>query len=125
MTETELARKTRHQPQESVGTAPAAQHPPNQDQEARPATDLKPLFATVLPLAFSQFPNLQFERILKIETAVVATKLPSRSLKVSRERVDPNAFDVLTKLKHAGFQAFLVGGCVRDLLLTPHPRTLT
>ena len=59
---------------------------------------------------------------MKIETAVVATKLPSRSLKVSRERVDPNAFDVLTKLKHAGFQAFLVGGCVRDLLLDATPK---
>ena len=58
---------------------------------------------------------------MKIETAV-ATKLSSRSLKVYREQVDPNAFDVLTKLKEAGFQAFLVGGCVRDLLLNAAPK---
>ena len=58
---------------------------------------------------------------MKIATAV-ATKLASRPLKVSREKVDPNAFDVLTKLKGAGFQALLVGGCVRDLLLGAVPK---
>ena len=58
---------------------------------------------------------------MKIATAI-ATKLASRPLKVSREKVDPNAFDVVTKLKSAGFQALLVGGCVRDLLLGAKPK---
>ena len=58
---------------------------------------------------------------MKTETAV-ATKLASRPLKVSREKVDPHAFDVVTKLKDAGFQALLVGGCVRDLLLGAAPK---
>ena len=53
---------------------------------------------------------------------MAATKLASRPLNVSREQVDPNALDVLNRLKAAGFQALLVGGCVRDLLLGAHPK---
>lgn len=32
-------------------------------------------------------------------------------------RWDPRTLEVVRKLRHAGFDAFLVGGCVRDLLL--------
>ena len=39
-----------------------------------------------------------------------------------RDQVDPNAIDVVERLEDAGFQAFLVGGCVRDLLLGAHPK---
>ncbi len=51
-----------------------------------------------------------------------ATKLASRPLNVSQEQVDANAIDVITNLKNAGFQAWLVGGCVRDLLLGAAPK---
>ncbi|MGA9370127.1 MAG: hypothetical protein WBV35_21885, partial [Steroidobacteraceae bacterium] len=36
--------------------------------------------------------------------------------------MSPNALRVLYRLKDAGFQGFLVGGCVRDLLLGMEPK---
>ncbi|HEV7135886.1 MAG TPA: polynucleotide adenylyltransferase PcnB [Steroidobacteraceae bacterium] len=41
---------------------------------------------------------------------------------MSRAHVSPNALRVLYRLKDAGFQGFLVGGCVRDLLLGMEPK---
>jgi poly(A) polymerase len=41
---------------------------------------------------------------------------------VSRAHISPNALRVLYRLREAGFQAFLVGGCVRDLLLGLEPK---
>lgn len=50
------------------------------------------------------------------------TKLNAKALNVTRDRVDPNALDVVSRLRDAGFQALLVGGCVRDLLLGAAPK---
>jgi poly(A) polymerase len=41
---------------------------------------------------------------------------------VSRSGISPNALRVLYRLREGGFQAFLVGGCVRDLLLGIQPK---
>jgi len=41
---------------------------------------------------------------------------------VSRSRISPDALRVLYRLREAGFQAFLVGGCVRDLMLGLEPK---
>jgi poly(A) polymerase len=41
---------------------------------------------------------------------------------ISRANISPNALKVLYRLKEAGYQAFLVGGAVRDLLLGLHPK---
>lgn len=41
---------------------------------------------------------------------------------ISRRDISPNALKVLYRLNDAGFQAFLVGGGVRDLLLGGHPK---
>lgn len=41
---------------------------------------------------------------------------------ISRKAINPNALKVLYRLHEAGFCAFLVGGCVRDLLLGRHPK---
>src|SRR5579872_2912865 len=41
---------------------------------------------------------------------------------ISRSDISPNALRVLYRLKEAGYQAFLVGGCVRDLMLRRHPK---
>lgn len=51
----------------------------------------------------------------------------SRTLGVSehsipRERVNENAIDVTARLQDEGFLAYLVGGCVRDLLLGIEPK---
>jgi len=41
---------------------------------------------------------------------------------VSRSRISGNALKVLYRLKDAGYQGFLVGGCVRDLLIGIEPK---
>jgi poly(A) polymerase len=41
---------------------------------------------------------------------------------ISRSSVSNSALRVLYRLKDAGFQAFLVGGCVRDIILGRHPK---
>ena len=41
---------------------------------------------------------------------------------ISRDNISPNALKVLYRLKNAGFEAFLVGGGVRDLLLEGRPK---
>jgi poly(A) polymerase len=41
---------------------------------------------------------------------------------VSRKMISSNALKVLYRLESAGFQAFLVGGCIRDILLGVKPK---
>jgi poly(A) polymerase len=41
---------------------------------------------------------------------------------INRELVDPKAWEVVTTLKDAGHQAYIVGGAVRDLLLGLRPK---
>jgi len=41
---------------------------------------------------------------------------------VSRKLIAPNALKVLYKLREGGHQAFLVGGCVRDIMLGIEPK---
>ncbi|HEX9706927.1 MAG TPA: hypothetical protein VGA24_04725, partial [Steroidobacteraceae bacterium] len=41
---------------------------------------------------------------------------------ISRSQVSGNALKVLYRLKDAGYQGFLVGGCVRDLLIGMQPK---
>jgi poly(A) polymerase len=48
--------------------------------------------------------------------------IPRAEHSISRAHISPNALKVLYKLKEAGFQAFLVGGAVRDLLLGIKPK---
>jgi poly(A) polymerase len=48
--------------------------------------------------------------------------VPRAEHPISRANISPNALRVLYRLKDAGFQAFLVGGAVRDLLLGLSPK---
>ncbi|HET7924884.1 MAG TPA: polynucleotide adenylyltransferase PcnB, partial [Rhodanobacteraceae bacterium] len=41
---------------------------------------------------------------------------------ISRRNISNGALRVLYRLNEAGYQAFLVGGAVRDLLLGGHPK---
>lgn len=41
---------------------------------------------------------------------------------ISRQDISHNALKVLSRLNQAGFDAYLVGGCLRDLLLGKHPK---
>ncbi len=55
----------------------------------------------------SQFPHLH---------------IPRSEHSISRAAISPNALKVLYRLKEAGYQGFLVGGAVRDLLLGITPK---
>ncbi len=48
--------------------------------------------------------------------------VPRAAHSISRANISPNALKVLYRLKEAGYQGFLVGGAVRDLLLGLHPK---
>lgn len=48
--------------------------------------------------------------------------VPRAEHPISRSAIAPNALKVLYRLKDAGYQAFLVGGSVRDLLLGLRPK---
>ncbi len=57
-------------------------------------------------------------------TSTPATPLviPRSEHSISRAAISPNALKVLYRLKEAGYQGFLVGGAVRDLLLGIRPK---
>lgn len=48
--------------------------------------------------------------------------IPRSEHSISRAAISPNALKVLCRLKEAGYQGFLVGGAVRDLLLGITPK---
>jgi poly(A) polymerase len=48
--------------------------------------------------------------------------IPRSEHSISRSAISPNALKVLYRLKDAGYQGFLVGGAVRDLLLGITPK---
>jgi poly(A) polymerase len=48
--------------------------------------------------------------------------IPRSEHSISRTAISPNALKVLYRLKEAGYQGFLVGGAVRDLLLGLRPK---
>ncbi len=48
--------------------------------------------------------------------------IPRSQHSISRKQIDPHALKILYRLKDAGFDAYLVGGCVRDLLLGHEPK---
>ena len=48
--------------------------------------------------------------------------IPRAEHSISRRNISPNALRVLYRLREGGYQAFLVGGCLRDLLLGVEPK---
>ncbi len=50
------------------------------------------------------------------------TQLSRSEHGISRDSISPNALKVLYRLHNGGFKAYLVGGCVRDLLLGLSPK---
>ncbi|MGF1613202.1 MAG: polynucleotide adenylyltransferase PcnB [Gammaproteobacteria bacterium] len=55
-------------------------------------------------------------------TATFPTTIPRPSHNISRADISEGALKVLYRLKHAGFEGYLVGGGVRDLLLGREPK---
>jgi len=52
----------------------------------------------------------------------LANIIPRDSHPISRSKISPNALRVLYRLSEAGYKAYLVGGCVRDLTLGFEPK---
>src|SRR5580658_4683076 len=52
----------------------------------------------------------------------VGTGLVRHDVVFDEDRIDPDAAKVVRRLERSGFQAYLVGGCVRDLLLGGKPK---
>jgi poly(A) polymerase len=48
--------------------------------------------------------------------------IPRAEHSISRKNISPNALRVLYRLREGGYQAFLVGGCIRDLMLGVEPK---
>lgn len=48
--------------------------------------------------------------------------VPRKQHRISRKQMSPNALRTLYRLHNRGFMAYLVGGCVRDLLLGRTPK---
>jgi poly(A) polymerase len=48
--------------------------------------------------------------------------IPRAEHTISRRQISPNALRVLYRLREGGYQAFLVGGCLRDLMLGITPK---
>src|SRR3990167_37319 len=48
--------------------------------------------------------------------------IPRSEHQISRKNIHPHAIKVLYRLKSCGYDAYLVGGCVRDLLLGHQPK---
>jgi poly(A) polymerase len=55
-------------------------------------------------------------------TPLAPLVIPRPEHSISRAAISPNALKVLYRLKEAGYQGFLVGGAVRDLLLGLRPK---
>src|SRR3982751_871624 len=65
-----------------------------------------------------------FEVLNQADTAdrPTARIIPRAEHSISRSAISPNALRVLYRLREAGYEAFLVGGCVRDLLIGITPK---
>ena len=71
-----------------------------------------PIFWTQAEPLFLNQPSTQFPCLV----------IPRSEHSISRTAISPNALKVLYRLKEAGYQGFLVGGAVRDLLLGITPK---
>lgn len=56
------------------------------------------------------------------DDVVKPTIVPRPQHKISRADISPNALKVLYRLHNAGYKSYMVGGCIRDLLLGKHPK---
>lgn len=61
-------------------------------------------------------------RLLKNNQTLAPLVLTQRDHQVSERDISHSAIRVVEQLQKAGYTAYLVGGCVRDLLLDGHPK---
>ena len=56
------------------------------------------------------------------DKSIQPKKIHAASLKINKELISKNVLKIIEKLNASGFQAYLVGGCIRDLMLGMHPK---
>jgi poly(A) polymerase len=66
--------------------------------------------------------NFAFSIVYAMVKGVEPRIIPRKEHRISRKHVSPNALRTLYRLHARGFTAYLVGGCVRDLLLGRTPK---
>ncbi len=64
----------------------------------------------------------KFGRIFKSKKRPSNVIIPRKSHRISRKNISPNALKVLYRLKKSGYASCIVGGGVRDLLLSRVPK---
>lgn len=71
-----------------------------------------------------RLPTFTVEDLPPAEPVIIAPSFPARrhDVELDHHRIDLDAQKVIRRLTHHGFQAYLVGGCVRDLLLQRRPK---
>ncbi len=77
------------------------------------------------PPPFSQRkeqPTALESQIGRVPTNSTPTVIPRAEHSISRALISENALKVLYRLRDAGYASFLVGGCVRDLMLGREPK---
>ena len=90
------------QNKKSASSRQSARKPDRHQQSSNPRDDLRQLDL-----------NIDVDKV---------TVVPREQHNISRKEISPSALKVLYRLNDAGFQAFLVGGGVRDILLGGHPK---
>ena len=66
--------------------------------------------------------NFELLNVAEMATGPALRIIPRAEHSISRAAISPNALRVLYRLREAGYEAFLVGGCVRDMLLGIQPK---
>ena len=78
-----------------------------------------------LKLAYPQCPRYDAHHCLIVIAEFPISKpriIPRAEHPISRKALPDSALKVLSRLNDAGYQAHLVGGCVRDMLLGQEPK---
>lgn len=58
----------------------------------------------------------------KVKSQIQETTEQTYAYEFDEELISPSALKVVRRLQDAGYSAYLVGGCIRDLLLEGHPK---
>src|SRR5688572_18836601 len=94
----------------------------SRDSTAKPPAD-----APVEPGSLTAVPDPEVERAAPpggegTDASAPSSATPEREPEIPHEKLDPDALKVIYRLRQFGHQVYLVGGCVRDLLLGGKPK---
>lgn len=76
----------------------------------------------ILKFLKTLLPNKPVAKKAKSKSGLAPNIIQRAEHPITRKNISENALKVLYRLKEAGFSAYLVGGCVRDLLLGLNPK---